>query len=151
VSYLERLRQLETRSPGTDKTDKTNLVSFVSPPQEHIERVLTTCPAENDGKASHPGDPPLPDITHASVTGSIESDASLDPAAEARRQKVLAMLRENPGITYALVTDIESDPHAVIVALAIRGRAACELLIPRDRYDGVLLLNLIERHGMTIH
>lgn len=74
-----------------------------------------------------------------------------DPAMEARRQRMLAMLRENPDITYALVTDTESDPDAVIVALAIRGRATCELLIPRDRYDGVLLLDLIEKHSGTMH
>jgi hypothetical protein len=74
-----------------------------------------------------------------------------EPAAEARRQRVLAMLRDSPGITYAAVTDTESDPGAVIVALAIRGRASCEVLIPRDRYDGTLLLDLIEQHCGTIH
>lgn len=78
-------------------------------------------------------------------------DAAPDAAAEARRQRVLAMLRENPTITYAAVTDTDSEPHAVIVALAIRGRATCELLIPRDRYDGVLLLDLIEQHCGTVH
>lgn len=73
------------------------------------------------------------------------------PATEARRQRVLAMLRESPAARYAVVTDTESDPDAVIVALAIRGRATCELLIPRNRYDGTLLLDLIERHGETVH
>ena len=78
-------------------------------------------------------------------------DALPDAAAEARRQRLLVMLRESPTVRYAVVTDTESDPDAVIVALAIRERATCELLIPRDRYDGALLLDLIDRHSGTVH
>ena len=78
-------------------------------------------------------------------------DPLRDAAAEARRQKVLVMLRESPTVRYAVVTDTQSDPDAVIVAFAIRGRATCELLIPRSRYDGALLLDLIERHSGTVH
>lgn len=72
------------------------------------------------------------------------------PEAEARRERVLAMLAERPGIKYAVVVD---NPNAdpVIVALGIRGQATCELRIPREKYDGVLLLDLIERHGGTVH
>jgi hypothetical protein len=78
-------------------------------------------------------------------------DAVPDAAAEARRQRLLAMLRERPSVRYAVVTDTQSDPEAVIVALAIRDRATCELSIPRNRYDGVLLLDLIDRHSGTVH
>ncbi|OGA54971.1 MAG: hypothetical protein A3F74_17500 [Betaproteobacteria bacterium RIFCSPLOWO2_12_FULL_62_58] len=78
-------------------------------------------------------------------------DAPPDATAETRRQRVLAMLRENPTARYAIVTETESDPDAVIVTLAIRGRATCELQIPRDRYDGALLLDLIDRHSATVH
>lgn len=74
-----------------------------------------------------------------------------DAAAETRRQRVQAMLRDNLGIRYALVTDTESNPDAVIVALAIRGRATCELLVPREKWDGVLFLELLERHCETVH
>ena len=72
-----------------------------------------------------------------------------DPAMEARRQRVLELLAANPSARYALATDAEADP--VILALAIRGQATCELRIPRDKYDGFLLLKLIERHGGTVH
>ncbi len=78
-------------------------------------------------------------------------DTLPDPAAEARWQRVLAMLAERPGIRYAALTDTEADPEAVILTLAIRGRATCELCIPRDKYDPWLLLDLIERHGGTVH
>ena len=78
-------------------------------------------------------------------------DALPDAASDARRQRLLVMLRESPTVRYAVVTDTKSDADAVIVALAIRGSATCELLIPRDRYDGALLLDLIERHSGTVH
>lgn len=35
--------------------------------------------------------------------------------------------------------------------LAIRGKATCELRIPREKCDGVLFLDLLERHGATLH
>lgn len=73
------------------------------------------------------------------------------PAMEARRQRVLAILAAQPEARYAVLTDSESDPRAVIVVLAIRERATCELRVPRDKYDGLLLLDLIERHGATLH
>ena len=87
----------------------------------------------------------------AELLAALEMDRLSDPAAEARRQRVLAMLDANPGSRYAVVTDSETDPDAVILALAIRGRATCELRIARDRYDPFLLFDLIERHSGTIH
>ena len=74
-----------------------------------------------------------------------------DPALEARRNKVLAMLRESPKIKYAAVTDDQAEHDTVIVTLAIRGRATCELRIPREKWDGVLFLELLERHCLTLH
>jgi hypothetical protein len=64
---------------------------------------------------------------------------------------VLDMLAESPGARYAMVTDTERERAMVIVTLAIRGQATCELHIPKAKYDGVLLLDLIERHGATVH
>lgn len=78
-------------------------------------------------------------------------DAFADPAAEARRQSVLAMLRKRLGIRYAGLTDTDADPEAVLFTLAIRGQATCELRIPKTEYDPFLLLDLIERHRGTIH
>ena len=74
-----------------------------------------------------------------------------DPVAEARRQRVLSMLAENRSITYAAITDAESDPGSILLSLAIRDRASCELRIPRAKYDPFLLLTLLERHSGTIH
>jgi hypothetical protein len=81
-----------------------------------------------------------------------EGDLPLcDPAIEARRQRVLAMLAARPAIRYAVLTDLDADPEVAILTLAIRGKATCELHIPREKYDGVLLLDLIEKHGVKIH
>lgn len=83
--------------------------------------------------------------------GNATSDQLSNPAMGARRQRVTAMLRENPTVRYAAVTDTESDPGAVIIAMAIRGKASFEWLIPRDKWDGVLFIYLLDKHCGTVH
>ena len=64
---------------------------------------------------------------------------------ESRRAKVLSMLRENPGIRYAIdVADANTDP--VIVSIGIRNVATFEMNIPQAYYDAFTLLELIEKH-----
>ena len=67
---------------------------------------------------------------------------------ERRRAKVLAMLRDNPGIRYAIeVVDANADP--VIVSIGIRNVATFEMNIPQAYYDAFALLEVIDalRHG----
>ena len=92
----------------------------------------------------------LLDLAHAALESDAVDVQRTPTKAELRRQRVLAMLEKSPGIKYALITDTDSDPDSVLLTLAIRGKATCELQIPRDRYDGFLLLNLNERHK-TVH
>ena len=70
-----------------------------------------------------------------------------DPATEARRQRVLAMLADNPALRLAVVCDGAGDP--VPVAVAIRDKGSIEILIPAARFDPFALLELVERH--TVH
>ena len=64
---------------------------------------------------------------------------------ERRRAKVLSMLRDNPGIRYAIeVVDANTDP--VIVSIGIRNVATFEMNIPQTYYDAFALLELIEKH-----
>ncbi len=66
------------------------------------------------------------------------------------RAKVLAMLRDNPGIRYAIeVADANSDP--VIVSIGIRNVATFEMSIPQAYYDAFALLELIEKHTGDEH
>ena len=71
---------------------------------------------------------------------------------ETRRQKVIAMLEAAPGTQRAIYADTDSDPHNVILTVAVRAcQQTCELLIPKAKYDPWLLLELIERHGGMEH
>jgi hypothetical protein len=69
---------------------------------------------------------------------------------------VLTLLAERPGIRYAVVV-ANPDTDPAILALAIRGAmqdgsiVTCEFRIPREKYDPFLLLDLIDRHGATVH
>lgn len=74
-----------------------------------------------------------------------------DPAAEARRQRLLKLLVAVPDAAYMTFTDSHSDPDSVILSLAIRGKATGEILIPRDRFDEFDLLDMVGRHFGTKH
>ncbi len=63
-----------------------------------------------------------------------------------RRAKVLLMLEAKPRSKYAvLVEDDTTDP--VIAAVAIRGIASFEMSIPHHSYNGMVLLELVEKHS----
>lgn len=69
---------------------------------------------------------------------------------EVRREKAIAMLEAAPNTQRAIYTDTDSDPHNVILTVAVRHPtpATCEMLIPKAKYDPWRLLELIERHGV---
>jgi hypothetical protein len=106
--------------------------------------------AANDGNAK---DEPFAGLAALALANATSPEVAFQPdgAGEARRERVLALLRDSPSARYAVVTDTDSDPDAVIVALAIRGRASCELLVPREKWDGVLFIDLLEKHCRGIH
>ncbi len=83
--------------------------------------------------------PPVPPVP-------LENDQT-ETLRENRRQKVIAMLEAAPDTQRAIYADTDSDPDNVILAVAIRDKATCELLIPKAKYDPWLLLELIKRHG----
>lgn len=86
-------------------------------------------------------------VTPKKTTTAIAKPETLqDRQREARRQKVIAMLEAAPGTRYAvLVTDASTDP--VVVAVGIREIATFEMEIPHKYYDGMALLELIEKHS----
>ncbi len=55
------------------------------------------------------------------------------------------MLANKPGITYAPTSDTVAESDVVIITLVIRDKATCELKIPKDRYGGLAILQMIEQ------
>jgi len=133
------LARFESRAVTSVTVDVTTDVTPKPAPVEACTSV-TPVTAENHDAASAAANKGTDELT----TAALACEALPDPAMEARRQRVLAMLAERPGIRYAVVVD-NPDTDPVILALAIRGRATCELQIPRAKYDPWLLLDLIER------
>lgn len=64
----------------------------------------------------------------------------------ARVEKVIAKLHGDPGLRYTMEVQDDAEVEAVILTLAIRDKAACELRIPKSRYDAFALIELIEQH-----
>jgi len=120
MSYLARLKQkIPANAPEGDgtKVSKAPFVPFVAP-----------------------GQAPSRQITAA-------NDVQSDPAADARRRRVIATLAGDPGIRYAVATDNAADPEAVILTLGIRGLATGELLIPKASYDPFKLMRLMDEYS----
>ena len=62
----------------------------------------------------------------------------------------MATLEADPALRYAGIdAHANVDPEDVIVSLAIRGKGACEIRIPKSRYDAFRLMEAIERHTGT--
>lgn len=84
----------------------------------------------------------------------LAADALPDPAAEVRRQRVLAMFAERPDIQRAVHCDGIPVNGIVTIAVGVRfagGIATAEIEVRADRYDGIALLDLVERHSGTLH
>ena len=65
---------------------------------------------------------------------------------ERRRTEVLDLLKASPGTRYAVyVEDASTDP--VLVAVGVRNIATFEMEIPQKYYDGMELLELIEKQS----
>ena len=101
-----------------------------------------------------PADNLPPELVQTIRQSKAEILTELQRAARAewRRQKVIAILDAAPDTQRAIYTDTDSDPHNVILTVAVRAcQQTCEMLIPKAKYDPWKLLELIERHGQTTH
>ncbi len=116
--------------------------------REHKPAILAALQdAANDVQARYPGAQvePVDEPRKRTDAEAAEQEHQNDPAMEARRQRVLAILAEHPRFRYAVVTDTTADPGAVVVHIGIRGIGAGEIVIAKDRYDGLELLHSLER------
>ncbi len=97
--------------------------------------------AANDGRLK--GEP-LARLATLSLANLSES-ANRSPADE-RIEKMIAKLDGDSDLIYVMQTHDEVEHDVVIMTVAIRGKGACELRIPKSRYDGFALMDLIEKH-----
>jgi hypothetical protein len=79
------------------------------------------------------------------AVANLPEAANSTPADE-RLERVLGRLHGDAGLRYAVEVHDGIEPEAVILTVAIRGKAACELRIPKSRYDAFALMELIEQH-----
>jgi hypothetical protein len=59
---------------------------------------------------------------------------------------MLEILEREPSVTHAFVSDDHAEADHVIVTVGIRGVGTCDLGIPREKYDGLAVLKLIEEY-----
>lgn len=79
-----------------------------------------------------------------------QGEALPDLTAESRRVRVLAALDPRPDIRHHVAVD-NPDTDPVRLMVGIRNLATFEVEVPKSRYDLKLLLDLIQKHGATIH
>jgi hypothetical protein len=121
-------------------------------PAEIIERatedgvLLALLPS---GTISVKGDPSIIDHWLPAIKQS-KAAIIAELQRQCRRAKVLAMLRDNPGVRYAIeVPDAHTDP--VIISIAIRSAATFEMNVPQAYYNAFALLELIEKYTGDEH
>ena len=96
-----------------------------------------------EGKLHYSGDPALIK-TWLPILRENKNAIVAELHRERRHKKVLSMLGD--GRKYAvLVENDRTDP--VIATCAIRGIATFELAIPKHSYDGLILMELLEKHS----
>ena len=111
----------KTPREGTSKTCKRASAGFAGPQHRHSESF--------------------------SLPGRATSLA--EKRKERRRAKLLKMMAEDDEPrTHYWLTDTESDPDYVIIALAIRGGGSDEWLVPRAKYDPFVFLERLSKYGV---
>ncbi len=129
MSYLERLKQID----GHKKSLHT---------PENVPPKLTKVPSVSSVSTNQGTYVKL----HAANLPDYGVDPDMTTPADERIGKMVAKLKADPSLIYAMQNHDDIEPNAVILTLAIRGKGVCELRIPKSRYDDIALLGLIEKH-----
>ncbi len=142
MSYLDRLRAKEFQkvaTPEPTKPTKAPAVGSVGVLPGHSKNIVG--PANDREPAREPEASSLPSSAEADTAALERAYAFLKGRALARLEAGTADL--------AVIADDELAPGVVLVAVARRNKFVCILSIDPARYDGVRLLELVERH--TLH
>lgn len=76
-----------------------------------------------------------------------ENQPVLSPLVEQARTKAIQNIRKNPGTKYSMVQVDDQGAPEIEFALAISGVGSCLITMPKDRFDGMALIDSLERHG----
>ena len=77
----------------------------------------------------------------------VMAELATPPDVEARRERLRKMMDEDDAERiYYWITDADSDPCCVILAIGIRGVGTCEMRIPKEKYDPFLLMKILDKH-----
>jgi hypothetical protein len=68
-----------------------------------------------------------------------------DRRADQRRREGLSLLAQAADIDRAMISIDDAEPDAALVTLAIKGKATCELRVPKARDDGFALVAFLGR------
>jgi hypothetical protein len=83
---------------------------------------------------------PNPPTDNTAISGK-QQPATAEKAPDNEAE---ALLRKHPNLTHAFVPIDTDDPDYEHVVVAIRDKATCVLRIPREKYDGMAMLQWIE-------
>jgi hypothetical protein len=64
--------------------------------------------------------------------------------ADQRSRCVLQMLDENSQLKRAVIDDCESDPFNVILTIGLRNAGTFEMLVPKEKFDGMAILLVLD-------
>lgn len=109
---------------------------------------LSITPAQLRRELEENGD--LPDVASGELSAHglrLVAETLAQFVPDEKTSEALSLLAENPGTTHALTSDDESDPDHVLLTLAIRNKATCQLRIARDQYDGLKVLELLNEEA----
>lgn len=71
-------------------------------------------------------------------------------SGQERMALALAFLEKNPEIQRACFADTKADPANIVLTVAIRAPwGAVEVLVERDRFDSMAMLELAQRYPLT--
>ena len=67
---------------------------------------------------------------------------------EERRKKILNMLADKPSSQRTVIADLDSNFDNVILTIAIKDQYMFEMLVPKNKYDPFMILELISKGVM---
>ena len=93
---------------------------------------------------------PLPPLVSSMEDRGAANAPAFDLEAEDRKARALAFLEAHPNVKRACFADVKADPANIVLTVAIREPwGAVEVLVRRERFDALALMDLAARYPAT--